>query len=163
MLFIKKKIKDEQKAKKGYAIMSIAFVLAALFLVYKQLSWPKTTVMLDGHVLHLVVADTIAHQVRGLGNRDSIEPHDGMIFPYGRAKRHAMVMRDMRFPIDIIWIANGKVVDIAPNVPLEPGRKESELTIYLPRDLATGVVELPAGWVEEKGLNIGDSFEVVKD
>ena len=68
-------------------------------------------------------------------------------------------MRGMRFPIDIVWLSDGVVVDIAPSVPIEPGVPEADLRVYYPRLKANTVIELPAGWAEGHGLKIGDELK----
>ena len=113
----------------------------------------------QGAPLELLVADTPARQTLGLGKRDSLAPYDGMIFILGVSDRYGFVMRGMRFPIDIVWLSDGVVVDIAPSVPIEPGVPEADLRVYYPRLKANTVIELPAGWAEGHGLKIGDELK----
>ena len=74
-----------------------------------------------------------------------------------------MVMRDMHFPLDIIWLDGNKIIDIAPNLPPEPGLAEEQLTIYRSRAASTLVLELPAGFMERTSLKIGDVIEISND
>jgi uncharacterized membrane protein (UPF0127 family) len=67
-------------------------------------------------------------------------------------------MRDMQFSIDVVWLREEKVVDIASSLPLEPGVPEGELRGYFSRGLADMVLELPAGWVVAHELKIGDQL-----
>lgn len=121
----------------------------------------EATVELRGAPLRVLVAASPKHQYTGLGGRDSLEPYDGMLFVFSFPRYVGIVMRDMRFPIDIVWFDQGKVVDIAPRVPIEPDVKEEDLRVYQPRLPASHVLELPAGWAEEHGLKIGDELRVV--
>lgn len=111
----------------------------------------------------MLVAKNQKHRFTGLGGRETIEPYDGMIFVYPLHKKQGIVMRDMQFPIDIVWFNGGLVVDIAPSVPIEPGRSEEDLTVYYPRLPSNVVIELPAGWAAANALQIGDRLEVVED
>jgi hypothetical protein len=90
-----------------------------------------------------------------LGGRESLEKYDGMIFIFSVTKQHVFVMRDMKFPIDIIWIKGGAIIDIAPNVPVEAG-EGGVYTQYLARDDSNVVLELKAGYSAKYGLKIGD-------
>ena len=141
----------------------ILALFAASFVGLKiwQYWWPKADIELAGQTLHVLVANTPTHQYRGLGKRDAIAPYDGMLFTFTFPRRVAIVMRDMRFPIDIVWFFNGEVIDIAPNVQPEDV-PESELTPYVPREDADMVLELPAGWAGEHDLKIGDILEILE-
>lgn len=118
---------------------------------------------LKGQKLYVLAADNIGRQYKGLGGRDSLDGYDGMLFIFGEKKKVGIVMRDMKFPIDIVWLDAGQVVDFAPNVPIEPGVKEQNLKIYYPRVDANLVLELPAGWAEKNGLRIGDEVKVISN
>lgn len=143
-------------------IFGVVFVIAVIALQFTKLYWTTTDVTLKGVPLHVQVAKNTYQLEKGLGGRESLEPYQGMIFPFGMSARYAFVMRDMRFAIDIVWLNNGQVVDIAPNVQPEPGATEESLKRYLPRADANMVIELPAGWAQTHGLRIGDRLEVAK-
>ena len=84
-----------------------------------------------------------------------------MIFLFPDDDRHGIVMRDMNFPIDIIWLYHGTIVDVAPNVQTE-NVGEEDLVVYYPRDNANVVLELPAGWAKQNDVKIGDALKVVE-
>jgi len=141
----------------------LVFLFAAIFLFFWQrFHWPTATVSLKGETLEIMVADSIYRQQKGLGKRESLVPYDGMVFPFGLLDKHGIVMRDMRFPIDIIWLKKGEVVDFAPTVAIEPGRKEGEYSIYRPRIDADMVLEVRAGWSKAHDLKIGDKMTLVE-
>jgi uncharacterized membrane protein (UPF0127 family) len=72
-------------------------------------------------------------------------------------------MRDMKFPIDIVWFNDGVVVDIASFIKPEFDVPEEDLMIYLPRMEANVVLELPAGWTVRNDLKIGDKITLVEE
>lgn len=146
--------------KKWYILFLIAIAVVFLGLKVWQFHWPKAEVELKGRHLTVLVADNSYHSYRGLGKRDNLGDCDGMLFIYSEKSRHGIVMRDMRFSIDVVWFDNGKVVDIAPNLPIEPGVPEGQLKIYYPRADTDLVLELPAGWAEEHKLKIGDRLKI---
>ncbi len=139
----------------------LVFLAALAVLKILEFHFPKAIIEVDGQRLEVLVAKTQKHAFRGLGRRDSLEPYDGMLFVFPELRRPGIVMRDMRFPIDIIWLKNGVIVDIAPNVPLEPGVKEEDLRVYFPRDTANAVLEMPAGEAMKRGFAIGDTLQLV--
>ena len=141
--------------KKYQLIFLLVFLVSALGLKLWQWHWPTADIQFKGQHLKVLVADTLARQYRGLGARNELGA-DGMLFPFGETSRLGFVMREMRFSIDIVWFADGEVVDFAPSVALEPGVSDKELKIYYPRQNANLVLELPAGWAVAHGLAIGD-------
>jgi len=144
-------------------IFIIIFLGTAIFLFFFQrFYWPHATVELKGQTLNVLLAENIYQQQKGLGGRNSIAPYDGMLFPFFLVGKHAIVMRDMEFPIDIVWLLDGEVVDFAPYVQIEPDKTEFEYTKYYPRTEANFVLELPAGWADEHELKIGDRMSVIR-
>lgn len=142
----------------------LVFVVSAIFLFFWQrLHWPKANVSLKGQTLQVMVADSIYRQQKGLGGRESLSPYDGMVFPFSLPGNYAFIMKDMKFPIDIIWLKKGEVVDYAPNVKVESVESESEYIRYTPRSEADMVLELPAGWSKANDLKIGDKMTLVED
>lgn len=129
---------------------------------WQRWHWPTTTIRLAGQNLDVQIAQSIYQQKKGLGDRKSIAPYDGLLFSFVLLDKHGFIMRDMNFPIDIIWFQNGKVVDIASNIQPEPGVDEYELRVYYPRTNANLVLEVEAGWAAENGLKIGDFMELVE-
>lgn len=142
----------------------IFFVIFLLFLIGAKLwqyHWPEMDLVVNDDPVRVLVAQTPWHQYRGLGKRAALPGGiDGMAFLYSKKERYGFVMRDMEFEIDMIWVSDGAIVDIAPNVPLEPGISNGELTVYRPRDVANVVLEFPAGTAEQMGWKIGDRVRV---
>jgi hypothetical protein len=153
----------EQKKSKSWQAVSLLIVfLCYLGLRLWGMHWPKMDLELRDQQLHVLVANTVNHQIKGLGGRKDLGEYDGMIFIYNSYSRLGFLMRDMRFPIDIIWLKDAKVVDFVQKVQPEPGVKEIDLQRYYPRTEANAVLELSAGWAEKNGLKIGDQLTVLK-
>lgn len=138
---------------------TISFIVLTLF----SHRYRTAVIQIGEKKMYVQVATTIGQQHRGLGGRDDMLPYAGMVFPYHPPRRAAMVMRDMHFPIDIIWIRSGRVVDIAPEVAPEPGVPEDQLRIYYPRAEADMVVEVAAGFTTTYGIRIGDPVQVIDE
>lgn len=151
-----------RKIKKWYWIFFGILCLSFFGLKIWRYRWPHMQIELKDQKLNVLVARDEWHRQRGLGKRESLEKNDGMIFFFSDFGKHAFVMRDIKFPIDIVWFNKGEAVDFAPNVPLEPGKPEQDLKRYLPRQDANLVLELPAGWTIEHGLKIGDKLNLAE-
>lgn len=140
-----------------------AFVICAIGLFLWQFRWPTATVVLKDTPLEVLVAKTPKHHFQGLGGRERLAPYDGMLFLFPFPRRIGIVMRDMNFPIDIVWLDGAEVVDFVTNVEPEPGVDEEDLTAYYPRAEVDIVLELPAGWADAHGLQIGDRLDVIDE
>jgi len=104
------------------------------------------------------VARTEAEKVRGLSGRDRLAPDRGMLFVYEAPVRPLIWMRGMRFPLDILWIRDGRVVDLVRGAKAPaPGEAPQE---FAPREDAQYVLEVPAGFVERQGIAVGDRVEM---
>lgn len=152
---------EEKKTSKHVKIVFIVFISALVFLQLWKFHWSSLDIELKNQSLHVLHAKTIYQQYRGLGKRESLGRYDGMVFVFDVYAKHGIVMRDMMFPIDIVWLRDAKVVDIAPRVQLEPGTPEQYLRRYYPRVEADIVLELPAGWAEEHDLKLGDEMKAL--
>jgi uncharacterized membrane protein (UPF0127 family) len=141
----------------AFAIIVVCFVILK---VYNYCHWPEMVIMVSNSPVKVLIADTPEHRLKGWGDRPDMGDHGGMLFRFLTRDTHAMVMRDMKFALDIIWLDEGQIVDMAPNVQPEDGRSEAQLTVYRPRLPATAVIELPAGFIAQKGLKIGDTIDL---
>ncbi|MEK7167375.1 MAG: DUF192 domain-containing protein, partial [Patescibacteria group bacterium] len=67
-------------------------------------------------------------------------------------------MKDMRFSLDIIWIKDDMIIGFEKNVQPQP--LGEELRVYQPESFVNYVLEVPAGFVDGKGIKIGDKVEL---
>ena len=104
-------------------------------------------------VVDTEIVSTPADKKLGLGQRDKLDWDHGMLFVYNEPRVLTMWMKGMRFDIDIVWIREGRIVDMAWRVPHEV---EEPLPIYRPRETADMVLEVPAGYAWANGWKTGD-------
>jgi uncharacterized membrane protein (UPF0127 family) len=102
------------------------------------------------------IAQTPAQLQTGLMNREYLHENTGMLFIFKSEEKHSFWMKNMSFPIDIIWInANLKIVDIT-NEAL-PCRVEPCPT-YTPSVPTKYVLEVPAGFAQKNLIETGQSI-----
>lgn len=110
--------------------------------------------------VNAVVASSSGDRNKGLGKRDSLPLNEGMIFVFDHVGSYSFWMKDMKFAIDILWLdENKKVVDIAANVPAQPGKSDRDLTLYKPKADAKYVLEVNAGLSSLNNVAVGDLAE----
>ena len=103
------------------------------------------------------LAATPAQQFQGLSGRPNLAVGTGMLFAFEQEGKRAFWMKDMRFPLDMVWIdAQCRVVDITRDAPPpEPGQALSDLPTYGPSAPVIYVLEINAGDPEGAGIRPG--------
>lgn len=129
-----------------------------------QNSEPKFVMLeIDSQDLSVEVARTEEEITQGLSNR-TLLGSDGMLFVIDPPRVPSFWMKGMNFPLDIIWIRNGKIVKIDHDVPAPRiDQNSSSLPTYQPPSAVDHVLELPAGVAATYGFNVGNSFSVTSN
>ncbi len=117
---------------------------------------PTAPMVIAGRVsLTVELARTPEQQIRGLSGRPGLKSGNGMLFVYDRPQPVSIWMKDMRFPLDIVWIRDGRIVKIEKNAPpLTPAGPERIYTAT-----ADLVLEVPAGFTGRKRIRVGDMVQ----
>ncbi len=148
--------------------LAIAFSLAGSGLGRSVTRFVRTTTQpsVQQATVHIGTATVIAEvaatddaRSRGLSGRDQLGADRGMLFVFDRPAPQVFWMEGMRFPLDIIWINDGKVVDVAENVPVPEGPP----TVLTPTSFATHVLEVNAGFAAQAGVRYGTDVTVTFD
>ncbi|MDR1195218.1 MAG: DUF192 domain-containing protein [Endomicrobium sp.] len=117
-------------------------------------------VALNNNVLDLVAANSPKAKSDGLSNKEEI-PEDGMIFFFYELEIQSFWMKDMKFPIDIIWVSGNEVVGIEKNVPPPPANAYMrDLEIYRSPEKADTVIELEAGMADKLNIVYGSTVRI---
>lgn len=123
----------------------------------------QTKIKVGQALIEIEVADTPQTRAKGLGGRESISSDSGMLFIFPESKKYQFWMKGMKFPLDIIFINNGSVVDFLKNVPSPvPNQKDSDLPRLQPTTAIDMVLEVNAGYIDANRINIGDSVSLIK-
>ncbi len=88
-----------------------------------------------------------------------MDPGAGMLFVYDSPKGVVFWMKNMHFPLDILWIgADCTLVDFSRNVPPPaPGTENSDLERYRPGADIQYVLEVNAG--AAAGMQVGNPVD----
>ena len=114
------------------------------------------TVQVGGKTVRVTVADTPETRQKGLGGRNSLAPDEGMLFIFPQDGEYGFWMKDMKFPIDILWLSSARrVVYMAQSV--SPDTYPQTFTPTMP---ARYVLELPAGYAKAYTVDVGDEVRL---
>lgn len=104
----------------------------------------------DG-VFETRVAQTPERRNEGLSNVQYLESNEAMLFIFDSSDKWAMWMKNMKIPLDILWLDQSqKVIYIVKGASPDDFPKS-----YVPNDPALYVLEVPQGTVDAKNIRIG--------
>jgi uncharacterized protein len=140
-----------------FLIIVLGFILF-YFLLHKNVSENvlKTEdinfVKIGGQKIKVELASTSEKQEKGLSGREKIGENEGMLFIFENSGIHLFWMKDMNFPIDIIWLNKEKKIvflkeNVLPTTFPESfsGEKDSKY-----------VLEVFAGFSKKNNLKLGE-------
>jgi uncharacterized membrane protein (UPF0127 family) len=109
----------------------------------------------------VLVADVSASNIqktKGLSVKDDLAENEAMLFVFDKEAQHTFWMKDMKFPIDIIWIDSNKtVVHIEHN--LQPCSSELLCPTYKPTDDSLYVLETIGGFAKKHDIVEGTTVK----
>lgn len=141
-------------------IIAGAAVSYIFFLRHANPQLTKNEVKIGDAVFNVELATSTLEQARGLSFRDSLGADQGMLFIFSRPSVQRFWMKDMNFPIDIIWIGSGKVLGFAENAAPESKEQLWKMKIYKSPDLTDKVLEVNAGMVQKYNIKVGDAVQI---
>lgn len=143
-------------------IIAIVFAAAIVLKIMYWFSPPKVPrVLIAGTPIVVEVARTADEQALGLSNRLTLPADHGMLFVYTEKVTPRFWMKEMRIPLDMIWIADGRITEITPRVPApQLATPDAALPLYTPSAPVTMVLEVNAGTAERLGWKVGDTVRV---
>ncbi len=151
-------------AHKIITIFGIIFVMLAASIFYKNSvereSQKSPTATVHGHRFNLEIATTPQKQQKGLSDRDSLSQNSAMLFVFPQSSLVTFWMKDMKFPIDIIFIHGDTVVSVAHNAPPPTLENKDNLPLYKPDQPSDKVLEINAGLSEKYNIKKGDKVEI---
>lgn len=132
----------------------IAVIIASALSVAATSFQPTTMVRVGSGVFMARIADQTDERIKGLSGVKSLSDTEGLLFDFETEGKWGIWMKDMKMPIDIIWLNEDKeVVYIVEQAPAELGTSKT----YQPEDPARYVLEVKAGAVTDNKISVGDT------
>jgi len=134
-------------------------------------AYATAEITVNSRTATVLLADTELKRIRGLSGRSEIGA-DGMLFLFPREDFHGLWMKEMLFPLDLIWLSERKSQTDAdiPRTVADNKKKERELEVvdieesvapetfpevFYPREKARYVLEADAGFAQENRVTVG--------
>lgn len=97
--------------KKLLVIVLTVIVLLAYFLIHKKtagvVAWDdacKKELVIHNKKIEVCISDTVDTRRKGLSDTPSLSQGKGMLFVFDEMGSHSFWMKDMNYPIDILWL-----------------------------------------------------------
>lgn len=149
----------KNRGKLSQLVVGLLLVIAGSWLIIFSLSRSDTnqpTITIDHQTINVDVADEPQEITVGLGGRDSLEQDRGMLFIMPQPIVASFWMKDMKFPIDFVWIDEGKhILAITPSIGVD-----SYPITFSPPSAVKYVLEVNAGLSAHLGWLPGDEVEL---
>src|SRR3989344_573955 len=91
----------------SFVLAVVFFIL--LFVIPKQHRNIKA-IQIMGQNIRVNLATTDAAREQGLSGRENLKEEEGMLFVFDYPDKYSFWMKDMNFPIDMIWIIENKKI-----------------------------------------------------
>lgn len=120
----------------------------------------KGQIKIGNVLLDIEVANTPQNQIKGLQHHSLLSYSEGMLFPFAQPQVIPIGMKDMQFPIDIIWFDNvGNVLHVEKNAP--PCTNDPCPIYGQDFTQAKYVLEVASGFVDKFGINQNSHLQML--
>jgi uncharacterized membrane protein (UPF0127 family) len=136
-------------------ITSLVLIIAVILTVYSLTNVrPTTTVRLGSAVFSMRLAATNETRQQGLSGIAHLGAMDGLLMVFQGDDYWGIWMKDMKIPLDIIWLNNEKkVIYIVSDASPSLGTSKT----FTPTDTARYVLEVLAGTTKRVPIQVGDN------
>jgi hypothetical protein len=148
---------SKKRRLKFFLLGFLIFIVIIILVLSCPSALNKTVidVQINQQTIKAEVVRTPSQLYQGLSKRTSLCSDCGMLFVFSDFDERTFVMREMLFPLDIIFIAKGKVVKIYENLAPEGDKPQNLYNSEVPADQ---VLEINAGQAEAWGIKVGDEL-----
>ena len=129
-------------------ILLLVFIFGFFFM-----SHLKAEIIINENIFNTDVVVFQWDKSKGLGGKKELKDNEGMLFFYFNKDIKYFWMKDMKFPIDILWVDGNRIVNISENILVYTNKEITKMSSVYSVDK---VVELKAGTVSKYGIKIGD-------
>lgn len=144
----------------------VVLTTVLVIIYFYQNHWPalslylfgeqEQTIFINDVSLTVTIADEHEERVLGLSGTQDLGDTEGKLFVFDQEDYYAIWMKDMLFPIDIVWVNDDlKVVHIEENVS-----PDTFPASYRPAEPARFVIETNAFFVDTYKLSVGDRVTI---
>lgn len=137
------------------------FIVICIITVYICMNMANATdnkynANINNHNIALKIADTPTSRAVGLMETNHLKKNSGMLFVFEKKENVSFWMKNMKIPLDMIFISDEKIVKIYNNVPV---CKKDPCEIYPSQVKVDYVLEVNSGYCNKNNIKIGQSVK----
>lgn len=129
----------------------IALAVIVAWLLHGAVAPQGEPFVIAGNTIRVTLATTSQARAQGLSGAAPLAPNTGMLFVFPREGKYSFWMKDMQYPLDILWIDESGIV-VHSRESVSP---DTYPATFSSQDPARFVLELPAGYVRKYGVRVG--------
>lgn len=141
-------------------ILLIAVCFLILIAFFQQFG-KGNNIIVNGISFKAEFANTNEAKRIGLSKYKKIDDDFVMVFLFEESGKPVFWMKDMYFPIDIIFVNENRITQIYSDVK-NPEKKNSPLPLYIPDEISDMVIEANAGTAKKYNFKKGNKIEIIK-
>ena len=151
--------------KKKYSILIIIifFIIGFFVINYDSKTFENKDikqVQIAGQNINVILALTEVEHNNGLSGRSELKEGEGMLFIFDQPGKYNFWMKDMSFPIDIIWFTPSEG-GVGEDLKVVYIKKNADPKLYPetygPDTNSKYVLEVNEGFSDKNNLKVGDS------
>jgi len=132
-------------------LISILLIFATNLFLNKKNTSSHKKIIIGNRVIRAENAESAMEKQKGLSGRNFMRKNNGMLFTFSQSDYYPFWMKDMKFPIDIIWIdENLQIINIEKNITPDTFPKK-----FIPQLPAKYVLEVNGGWSDKNEIKEG--------
>lgn len=144
--------------KKVLILLAGLFIILLAVLIGQSYLKKTPTATIDDHKFKLMIAKTGKEKEIGLSETKNLPQDQGMLFPFDSPGYYSFWMKNMKFPIDIIFIKDNAIITIYKDVS-PPKTSNESLPVYSPQSPADSVLEINASKSSQYDFKQGDTVK----
>ncbi len=116
------------------------------------------TLNINNKEINLITVRNSESRERGLSNTKSLPDNTAMLFVFDEPDKYGIWMKDMKFPIDIMWMDDSHRIvyqkeNVSPNTFPE---------IFSPNEKILYILEANAGFMKRNNLSVGNYLNLIQ-
>ena len=140
-------------------IIVVFFVVLLTIYLFTKNTNNEAYVAVNDTKFQVELAETNTEKQIGLSKTENLPENEGMLFLFDTPDFYSFWMRDMKFPIDIIFINGNKVTTIISNA-LPPSETGGSLPTFQPTQKSDKVLEVNAGIAKKYNITEGSVIDI---
>ena len=140
----------------GVVVTFMAFIFVCCYATSAKNQLDVGYALLNNKKVALEIASDPHSREIGLMYRDSLAENKGMIFIFDKSDEVGFWMKNVRIPLDMLFVSHSKIVKVEKDVPI---CKNDPCSVYTSDAAVDSVIELKDGFCDKYNIKAGQTIE----